>query len=88
MTRKEKVVRILASSMLSAALLASPVVAENPEIRVGSYKETALEAGEWSCLIIGPVGAEYEASSSDQEVVVIERVLTYWVAVAVRPLCA
>lgn len=82
MTRKEKVVRILASSMLSAALLASPVVAENPEIRMGSYKGTALEAGERSCLIIGPVGAEYEASSSDQEVVVIERVLTYWVAVA------
>lgn len=68
--------------MLSAALLASPVVAENPEIRVGSYKGSVLETGERSCLIIGPSGTEYEASSSAPEVVALERVLTYWVAVA------
>ena len=73
---------MLASGVLSAVLLAGPAVAENPEIRVGSYKGIALEAGERSCLIIGPVGAEYEASSSDPEVVALERVLTYWVAVA------
>ncbi len=82
MNSKRKVFRILASGVLSAALLAGPVVAENPEIRVGSYKGSALEVGERSCLIIGPVGVEYEASSSDPEVVAIERVLTYWVAVA------
>jgi uncharacterized protein YkwD len=79
---KRKVFRILASGVLSAALLAGPAVAENPEIRVGSYKGSVLETGERSCLIIGPSGTEYEASSSAPEVVALERVLTYWVAVA------
>lgn len=82
MNSKRKVFRILASGVLSAALLAGPVVAENPEIRVGSYKGSVLEIGERSCLIIGPSGTEYEASSSAPEVVAIERVLSYWVAVA------
>ena len=82
MNSKRKVFRMLASGVLSAALLAGPAVAENPEIRVGSYKGSVLETGERSCLIIGPSGTEYEASSSAPEVVALERVLTYWVAVA------
>lgn len=82
MNSKRKVFRILASGVLSAALLAGPVLAANPEIRVGSYKGSVLETGERSCLIIGPSGTEYEASSSAPEVVALERVLTYWVAVA------
>lgn len=82
MNSKRKMFRMLASGVLSAALLAGPVLAANSEIRVGSYKGSVLETGERSCLIIGPSGTEYEASSSAPEVVALERVLTYWVAVA------
>ena len=46
-----------------------------------AIKGNALEAGERSCLIIGPVGPEYTAESSAPEVIALERVLTYWVAV-------
>ena len=49
---------------------------------MGSYKGNTLEAGERSCLIIGPVGPEYIAESSNPEAITLERVLTYWVAVA------
>ncbi|WP_442950841.1 CAP domain-containing protein [Oscillibacter sp.] len=73
---------MLAGGFLTAALLAGPALAADPEIRVGSYKGNTLEAGERSCLIIGPAGAEYQASSSAPEVITLERVLTYWVAVA------
>ena len=52
MNSKRKVFRMLASGVLSAALLAGPVLAANPEIRVGSYKGSVLETGERSCLII------------------------------------
>lgn len=73
---------MLAAGILSAALLAGPAQAADPEIRVGSYKGNTLEAGERSCLIIGPVGPEYTAESSNPEAITLERVLTYWVAVA------
>lgn len=73
---------MLAGGFLTVALLAGPALAADPEIRVGSYKGNTLEAGERSCLIIGPAGAEYQASSSAPEVITLERVLTYWVAVA------
>ena len=73
---------MLTAGVLSAALLAGSALAAAPEIRVGSYKGNTLEAGERSCLIIGPAGAEYQASSSAPEVITLERVLTYWVAVA------
>ena len=46
-----------------------------------AIKGNTLEAGERSCLIIGPVGPEYTAESSAPEVIALERVLTYWVAV-------
>ena len=64
MKRNSKVFGMLAAGILSAALLAGPALAADPEIRVGSYKGNTLEAGERSCLIT------------------LERVLTYWVAVA------
>ena len=73
---------MLTCGLLSATLLAGPAQAADPEIRVGSYKGNTLEAGERSCLIIGPAGPEYKASSSAPEVIALERVLTYWVAVA------
>lgn len=73
---------MLACGLLSAALLAGPAQAADPEIRVGSYKGNTLEAGERSCLIIGPAGPEYTAESSNPEAITLERVLTYWVAVA------
>ena len=82
MKRNSKVFGMLAAGILSAALLAGPAQAADPEIRVGSYKGNTLEAGERSCLIIGPAGPEYTAESSNPEAITLERVLTYWVAVA------
>lgn len=82
MKSKRKLFQMFAASVLSAALLAGLAQAADLEIRVGSYKGNTLEAGERSCLIIGPVGLEYQASSSAPEVIALERVLTYWVAVA------
>ena len=82
MKSKKALFRMLAGGALSAALLAGPAQAAEPEIRVGSHKGNTLEAGERSCLIIGPVGPEYTAESSNPEAITLERVLTYWVAVA------
>ena len=82
MKGKRRMLQMLTCGLLSAALLAGPAQAADPEIRVGSYKGNTLEAGERSCLIIGPVGPEYIAESSNPEAITLERVLTYWVAVA------
>lgn len=82
MKGKRRMLQMLTCGLLSAALLAGPALAADPEIRVGSYKGNTLEAGERSCLIIGPVGPEYIAESSNPEAITLERVLTYWVAVA------
>ena len=82
MKSKRRTLQMLACGLLSATLLAGPAQAADPEIRVGSYKGNTLEAGERSCLIIGPVGPEYTAESSNPEAITLERVLTYWVAVA------
>lgn len=82
MKGKRRMLQMLTCGLLSATLLAGPAQAADPEIRVGSYKGNTLEAGERSCLIIGPVGPEYIAESSNPEAITLERVLTYWVAVA------
>ena len=82
MKGKRRMLQMLTCGLLSAALLAGPAQAADPEIRVGSYKGNTLEAGERSCLIIGPAGPEYTAESSNLEAITLERVLTYWVAVA------
>ena len=79
---KRKTLRTLAIDFLAAVLLAGSAQAATPEIRVDSWKGCTLEAGERSLLIIGPAGAEYTVSSSNPDAVAIERVLTYWVAVA------
>ena len=78
MKSKKALFRMLAGGALSAALLAGPAQAAEPEIRVGSHKGNTLEAGERSCLIIGPAGPEYTAESSNPEAITLERVLTYW----------
>ena len=82
MKGNRKLFEMLTAGILSAVLLAGPAQAADPEIRVGSYKGNILEAGERSGLIIGPAGTEYMASSSNPEVVAVEQVLTFWVAVA------
>ena len=82
MKRNSKVFGMLAAGILSAALLAGPALAADPEIRVGSYKGNVLEIGERSALVIGPSGPAYSAASSNPEVVAVEQVLTFWVAVA------
>ena len=82
MKKNCKVFGMLTAGMLSAALLAVPALAAEPEIRVGSWKGCTLEAGERSLLMIGPAGTEYTAESSSPEAIAVERVLTYWVAVA------
>ena len=82
MKEKRRLFQTVTAGFLSAALLAGPARASGPEIRVSSYKGSTLEAGERSLLIIGPAGAEYTASSGNPEAVAVERVLTYWVAVA------
>jgi len=82
MKGRRNVLRVFTAGILTAALLAGPAQAADPEIRVGSYKGNTLSVGERSGLIIGPAGAEYTASSSDPEVVTVEQVLTFWVAVA------
>ena len=82
MKKNGKVFGILTAGVLSAALLTGPALAAEPEIRVGSWKGCTLEAGERSLLMIGPAGAEYTAESSNPEAIAVERVLTYWVAVA------
>ena len=82
MAMKRKTLRTLAIDFLAAVLLAGSAQAATPEIRVDSWKGCTLEAGERSLLIIGPAGAEYTVSSSNPDAVAIERVLTYWVAVA------
>ena len=82
MKGKRRMLQMLTCGLLSATLLAGPAQAADPEIRVGSYKGNTLEAGERSCLIIGPAGPEYTAESSNPEAITLERVLTYWVAVA------
>ena len=82
MKRNGKVFGILTAGVLSAALLTGPALAAEPEIRVGSWKGCTLEAGDRSLLMIGPTGEEYSAESSNPEAIAVERVLTYWVAVA------
>ena len=81
--KRKKIVSLLLTGVMTAALLAVPAqAAETQPIRVNSYKGSALEAGERSGLIIGPSGAEYTVTSSAPDIVAVEQVLTFWVAVA------
>ena len=81
--KNRKIVSLLLTGAMTAALLAAPAqAAETQPIRVSSYKGSTLEAGERSGLIIGPSGAEYTVTSSAPDIVAVEQVLTFWVAVA------
>lgn len=51
-------------------------------IRVSSYKGSTLDVGARSGLMISPGGTEYTVTSSNPDTVAVERVLTFWVAVA------
>lgn len=80
--RKRKLSKGFLAGMLAAALLTAPVQAASPEIRIGSYKGNELSVGERSGLIIGPnKDAALSVASSDLEVVSVENVLGFWVAV-------
>ena len=79
---KKRITATLMAATLAASLTVSTTAAENSSVRVGSYKGSILRVGERSGLIIGPSGTEYTVSSSDPDVVMVEQVLTFWVAVA------
>ena len=81
--KSKKFVSLLLTGAMTTALLAVPAqAAEAPAVRVGSYKGSTLEVGERSGLMIGPSGAEYTVTSSDPDIVAVEQVMTFWVAVA------
>lgn len=81
--KSKKIVSLLLTGAMTAALLAAPAQAvETQSIRVSSYKGSTLEVGERSGLIIGPGGTDYTVTSSDPDTVAVEQVLTFWVAVA------
>ena len=82
--KNRKILSLLLAGTMTAALLAVPAqAADFPDtIRVSSYKGSTLEVGERSGLIIGPSGAEYTVTSSAPDIVAVEQVLTFWVAVA------
>ena len=78
----------IAAALMAATLIigltvpAAAAEAPNEPIRVSSYKGNTLEVGERSGLIIGPSGIDYTVTSSDPDMVAVEQVLTFWVAVA------
>ena len=84
--KSKKILSLLLVGTITAALLAVPAQAEaappSSTIRVGSYKGNSLEVGERSGLILGPSGTEYTVTSSAPDIVAVEQVLTFWVAVA------
>ena len=79
---KKRIAAALTATILSATLAIPTMATETPTIRVSSYKGSTLEVGERSGLIIGPSGAEYTVTSSAPDIVAVEQVLTFWVAVA------
>lgn len=80
---KKRITAALTAGILAAALAAPAQASAAAEpIRVSSYKGSTLEVGERSGLMIGPSGAEYTVTSSAPDIVAVEQVLTFWVAVA------
>ena len=84
--KSRKILSLLLTGTMTAALLAAPAQAANlPDaIRVSSYKGSTLEVGERSGLIIGPSGMDYTVTSSDPDTVLVEQIAGFWVAVAKR----
>ena len=81
---KKRIAAALTATTLTIGLTIPAMAAEAPDepVRVSSYKGSTLEVGERSGLIIGPSGANYTVTSSNPDTVVVEQVLTFWVAVA------
>ena len=81
---KKRIAAALTATTLTIGLTIPAMAAEAPDepVRVSSYKGSTLEVGERSGLIIGPSGTEYAVASSDPDIVAVEQVLTFWVAVA------
>ena len=81
---KKHIAAALTATIFTASLVVPVMAAETSgeSIRVSSYKGSTLEVGERSGLIIGPSCTEYTVTSSDPDTVAVERVLTFWVAVA------
>lgn len=81
---KKRTAAVLTAAILATVLtIPATAIAEPAEsIRVNSYKGSTLEVGERSGLIIGPSGTDYTVTSSAPDTVAVERVLTFWVAVA------
>ena len=79
---KKRTTAALTATILATPLAIPATAAEAPTIRVSSYKGSSLEVGERSGLIIGPSGTNYTVTSSDPDMVAVEQVLTFWVAVA------
>ena len=81
--KNRKILSLLLTGAMTAALLAAPAqAAETPPIRVSSYKGNTLEVGERSGLVIGPSGMDYIVTSSDPDTVLVEQITGFWVAVA------
>ena len=81
--KNRKILSLLLTGAMTAALLAAPAqAAETPPIRVSSYKGNTLEVGERSGLVIGPSGMDYIVTSSDPDMVAVEQITGFWVAVA------
>ncbi|WP_297983803.1 CAP domain-containing protein [uncultured Oscillibacter sp.] len=79
---KKRTTAALTATILATTLAIPATAAETPTIRVSSYKGSTLEVGERSGLIIGPIGTDYTVISSSPDIVAVEQVLTFWVAVA------
>ena len=79
---KKRIAAALTAATLTIGLAIPATAAETQAIRVSSYKGSTLEMGERSGLIIGPIGTDYTVISSSPDIVAVEQVLTFWVAVA------
>lgn len=83
--KSKKIVSLLLTGAMTAALLAAPAQAAPPAVRVGSYKGNTLTAGEISGLMIYPNTAGDSVASSDPDVVSVGNVLGHWTATAKGP---
>lgn len=79
---KKRIAATLTAVILVTALTAPASAAEVPAIRVSNYKSSTLKVRKRSGFIIGPSGTDYTVTSSDPDIVAVEPVLTFWVAVA------
>ena len=79
---KKRIAAALSATILATVLTVPAIAAEAPSIQVSNYKGSTLEVGKRSGLIIGPSGADYSVTSSAPNIVAVEQVLTFWMAVA------